>query len=418
MRDPDVLIVGAGLAGLSCARRLNEKGLSCLVLEASNAVGGRLRTNRVDGFQLDRGFQVLLTAYPEAKQILDYEALNLRFFIAGALVRYAGGFYEVADPWHHPWRAVGGWSSPLGSFADKWRVSSFRRDLMGLTIEEIFSRPETSASKLVHDAGFSESVISRFLRPFFGSIFLDSRLHASSRMFEFIFRMLAEGDAALPANGMGAIPAQIAARLPEGSIRLEAKVDCIEPGLVRLTSGEQLRARCVVVATEGPEASRLTGAFPAPASRPATCLYYAAPEPPNSDPILVVNGNNKWPVNNLCVLSQVAPEYAPRGQALVSITVLGRLTSSDQELEPAVRRQLLRWYGASVQDWRLLAIYRIPHAQPDQMPPGIPVEQQPVRISPELYACGDYRDNASIDGALVSGRRAAEAVLEDCRAGR
>lgn len=417
MRDPDVLIVGAGLAGLACARRLNGKGLSCLLIEASDSVGGRLRTDRVDGFQLDRGFQVLLTAYPEAKQILDYAALNLRYFAAGALVRYAGDFYEIDDPWHHPWRAVGGWSSPLGSFADKWRVSSFRRDLMQLTIEEIFSRPETSASKLVHDAGFSESIITRFLRPYFGTIFLDSKLHASSRMFEFIFRMLAEGDVALPATGIGAIPEQLAARLPEGSIRLEARAESVEPGLVKLDSGEQFRARCVVVATEGTEASRLTGAFPTPASRPATCLYYAAPEPPNSDPILTVNGNNKWPVNHLCVLSQVAPEYASRGQALVSVTVLGKLTSSDQELEPAVKRQLLRWYGGSVRDWRLLAVYRIPHAQPDQTPPGIPVEQQSVRVSPGLYACGDYRDYASIDGALVSGRRAAEAVLEDCGIG-
>jgi len=413
MTSPDVLIVGAGLAGLSCALRLNLKGVSCLVLEASDGVGGRLRTDCVEGFQLDRGFQVLLTAYPEAKLTLDYEALNLRYFISGARVRYAGDFYEVVEPWRHPWRALGGWSSPIGRFADKWRVSSFRRDLLELPLPEIFERHETSASKLVHDAGFSESLIDRFFRPFFGCIFLDSKLHASSRMFEFIFRMLAEGEVALPAKGMGAIPAQIAGRLPEGSIRLGAKAGFVEPGLVRLESGEELRARCVVVATEGPEAARLTGAFPVPGSRPATCVYYAAPEPPVADPILVLNGNNKWPINSACVLSQVAPEYAPKGQSLVSVTVLGKNTSSDAELEAAVRRQLLRWFGRVVKTWRQLAIYRIPHAQPDQVPPGIPVEQLPVRISPGLYVCGDHRDNASINGALVSGRRAAEAILED-----
>jgi phytoene dehydrogenase-like protein len=284
---------------------------------------------------------------------------------------------------------------------------------MELPLAEIFERPETSASKLVHDAGFSESLIDRFFRPFFGSIFLDSKLHASSRMFEFIFRMLAEGEVALPAKGMGAIPTQIAGRLPERSIRLGAKVDYVSPDLVGLESGEELRARRVVVATEGPEAARLTGAFPAPASRPATCVYYAAPEPPVADPILVLNGNNKWPINNACVLSQVAPEYAPQGRSLVSITVLGSNISSDAELEPVVRRQLLRWFGRGVKDWQPLGIYRIPHAQPDQVPPGIPVEQLPVRVSPGLYVCGDHRDNASINGALVSGRRAAEAILED-----
>jgi len=413
MTNPDVLIVGAGLAGLSCALHLNLKGVSCLVLEASDGVGGRLRTDCVEGFQLDRGFQMLLTAYPEAKLTLDYEALNLRYFISGGRVRYAGDFYEVAEPWRHPWRALGGWTSPIGSFADKWRVSRFRRDLLELPLPEIFERPETSASKLVHDAGFSESLINRFFRPFFGCIFLDSNLHASSRMFEFIFRMLAEGEVALPAKGMGAIPAQIARRLPEGSIWHEAKAGSVKPGLVRLESGEELRARWVVVATEGPEAARLTGAFPVPGSRSATCVYYAAPEPPVADPILVLNGNNKWPINNACVLSQVAPEYAPEGQSLVSVTVLGKNTSSDAALEAAVRHQLLRWFGRGVKNWRQLAIYRIPHAQPDQVPPGIPVEQLPVRISPGLYVCGDHRDNASINGALVSGRRAAEAILED-----
>ena len=417
MKDPDVLIIGAGLAGLACAIHLQEKGVSPVIVEASDGVGGRVRTDLVEGFQLDRGFQVLFTAYPEASRVLDYEALNLRTFLAGAKVRFAGDFYDVMDPWRHPWRAVGGWSSPIGSFADKWRVSSFRRDLKELPLAEIFERPETSASKLLRDAGFSESIIHRFFQPFFGSIFLDSKLHASSRMFEFLFRMLLEGDVAVPAHGMGTISGQLARRLPEGSIRLQAKVASVEPGLVKLVSGEEIRDLPVVVATEGPEAARLTGAFPAPGSRSATCLYFAAPEPPVTDPILVLNGNNRWPINNLCVLSQVAPEYAPEGQALISVTVLGKLTPTDDEVQTAVRRQLSRWYGVVVKKWRLLATYRITHAQPDQAPPGIPVEQLPARLMPGVYVCGDHRQSASINGALVSGRRACEAVLEDARAG-
>jgi hypothetical protein len=132
-----------------------------------------------------------------------------------------------------------------------------------------------------------------------------------------------------------------------------------------------------------------------------------------AEPVLVLNGNNQWPINHLSVPSQAAPEYAPPGQSLVSVGVLGKPAAGDREVEFAVRRQLLRWYGRGVKDWKTLAIYRIPHAQPDQAPPGVPVQQQPVRLSPGLYVCGDHRDNASIDGALTSGRRAAEAVLED-----
>jgi phytoene dehydrogenase-like protein len=413
MADPDVLIIGAGLAGLNCARHLDEKGVSCRVLEASDSVGGRIRTDVVGGFRLDRGFQKLFTAYPEAQQSLDYEALELRYFRTGAIVRYAGNFHEVSDPWRHPWRSLSWLSSPIHSFSDRWSLGSFRRDLAALSTADIFERPETSASKLLRDAGFSERIINRLFRPFFGAVFLDSKLHASSRMLEFAFKMLAEGQVAVPAKGMEEIPRQIAARLPDGTVWLDAKVASLGEGLVKLESGEELRARRIVVATEGPEASRLTGAFPPPGSRAATHLLFAAPEPPVEDPILVLNGNNQWPINHLSVPSQAAPEYAPPGQALVSVGVLGKPGTGDRELEFAVRRQLLRWYGRGVEDWRTLAVYRIPHAQPDQAPPAVPVRRQPVRIAPGRYVCGDHRDNASIDGALTSGRRAAEAVLED-----
>ena len=135
-----MLVIGAGLAGLSCARRLSEKGVVCRVLEASNGVGGRIRTDLVEGFRLDRGFQRLLTAYPEARELLDYEALDLRYFTSGAIVRYAGSFYEVVDPWRHPWSGLGWFSSPMSTFGDKWRVSRLRRDLLVLTSEDVFER--------------------------------------------------------------------------------------------------------------------------------------------------------------------------------------------------------------------------------------------------------------------------------------
>lgn len=418
MRNPEVVIVGAGLSGLACALHLHRERVAATVLEASDGVGGRVRTDSRDGFQFDRGFQVFLTAYPEAQQILDYPSLDLRSLLPGASVRYEGEFYAVSDPWRHPWRAVGGWGSRIGRFADKWRLGSFRRDLRQVPLAEIFERPETSASKMLRDAGFSESLIARFFQPFFGSVFLDAKLHASSRMFEFLYRMLLEGDVAIPARGMGAIPEQIAGRLAAGSIRLNTRVVAVGPGEVTLDSGEILQASAVVIATEGPEAARLTNAIPPPASRSATCLYFAAPEPPVEEPILVLNGNSRGgPVNHLCVLSQVAPEYAPPGQALVSVTVLGRFTSTEEEVETAVIRQLTRWFGREVKRWKRLAVYRVPHAQPDQAPPLIPVEPLPVRLACGFYICGDHRQHASIDGALASGRRAAEAVLEDLRAG-
>ncbi|MBI4874050.1 MAG: FAD-dependent oxidoreductase [Acidobacteria bacterium] len=418
MTKADVLVVGAGLAGLSCALDLREKGFSTLILEASDGVGGRVRTDPVEGFLLERGCPHLLTAYPEAARRLDFKALDLRPLTPGAWVRHQGEFREILDPWHHPWRAVGGWSSRIGSLLDRMRFRSLQRDVLSCPTEQIFARPETTASKLLNDIGISEPLLNQFLRPFFGQIFLEKELHSSSRMLEFVLQMLALGEMAVPANGMGAIPEQLARRLPEESVRLNARVAAAAPGYVALSSGEELAARAVVVAAEEPEAARLTGAPPPSRSHSVIRLYYAAPEPPVNEPILVVNGNNQWPVNSLWVPSLAAPKCAPKGQALVAVTVLGRYGKPDEEIEAKTLEQLQRWFGAAVAGWRRLALLRIPYAQPDAVPPAIPLERRPVRLSAGLYVCGDHRENPSMEGALVSGRRAAEAVAEDLAGGQ
>jgi phytoene dehydrogenase-like protein len=230
-------------------------------------------------------------------------------------------------------------------------------------------------------------------------------------MFEFVFRMLAQGDAAVPAAGMGAIPEQMAARLPRGSIRLDARVASVGPGKVRLVSGEVVEARAVVIAVEGPEAARLTGRLTDPGSRSVTCLYFAAEAAPVSEPVLILDGERGGPVNNLCFPSQVAPGYAPPGATLVSASVLEGSGLNPGAVEDAVRAQLETWFGPVVRSWRHLRTYHILHAQPEQLPPALDTPERPVRLAPGLYVCGDHRDTASIHGAMVSGRRAAAALL-------
>ena len=201
-------------------------------------------------------------------------------------------------------------------------------------------------------------------------------------------------------------------RLSEGTIRLGARVASAGPHEVRLESGETIGGDAVVVATEGPEAARLTG-LPAPGSRPVTCLYFAAERAPVREPILVLDGDGQGPANNVVVHSAVAPTYAPPGAALVGATVLGRAGAHDAGLEAGVRAQLGRWFGGGVRRWRHLRTYHIPFAQPDQAPPALTPWRRDVRVRPGLYICGDHVDNASINGAMESGRRAAEAVLAD-----
>lgn len=410
----DAIVVGAGLAGLCCAVQLQRSGADFVMVEASDSVGGRIRTDRVDGFQLDRGFQVFLTSYPEAKQQLDYRALRLKPFLPGAMVRHAGGFHLLADPWRSPFSAVSSLLSPIGSFADKLRIARLRSRSLRGSVEDRFDDPETTTLRALQDAGFSDSIIDRFFRPFLGGIFLDPELMTSSRMLYFVFRMFSLGAASLPAEGMQAIPRQLASALPESKIRLNERVARVHSGGVCLESGEELSARAVVVAVDGIAAGTLLGGEIASAGQGVSSLYFAAERPPIQQPLLVLNGGEGGPINNLCVPTLVAHTYGPVGASLISVTVLGA-SEAPERLIAEVRDQLGEWFGPATKGWRHLRTYRIPYALPQQSPPALSSPERPVRWGPGVYVCGDHRDNASIQGAMVSGRRAADAVLEDLR---
>lgn len=410
--NPDVVIVGAGLAGLCCARVLQEKGVRFQILEASDGIGGRVRTDAVNGFLLDRGFQVLLTAYPEAKRVLDYGRLELRNFAPGAVSWYAGRMNRLIDPWRTPGTWGEALRSEFGTLGDKLRIARLRSRLRHLSIEEIFAGPDRPTKQALEEAHFSPLMIQRFFRPFLGGILLDGELKSSSRMYEFVFKMMSEGDAAVPALGMGAIPAQLAEKLRSDALRLNARVEELHENELKLADGEVVKARAIVVAAEGPAAARLIGEVE-PASRRVTCFYFAADEPPVSEPMLYLNGDGAGPVNNFAVISNVAPSYAPKGKHLVSTTVLGTHKLTEVQLSGFIIAQMKNWFGKVASTWQYLRGYAIAHAQPQQLPGALEPPQRPVRVRPGVYVCGDHRDNASIHGAMVSGRRAGAAVVED-----
>lgn len=407
---PDAVVVGAGVAGLYCARELHAAGLDVLVLERGDRPGGRVRTDEVDGFLLDRGFQVLLTAYPEARRALDFERLGLRPFESGALVRTGGRFARVADPLRHPLRALESAPGAPASLADSLHVARLWRRLTRGSINEILTAPQVTTAEALRREKFSPGLVDAFFRPFLGGIFLDPSLETSSRLFAFVFKMFAEGEAVLPAAGMGAIPLQLAEGLPAAALRCGVTVESAAPGEVVLAGGERIAAPAVVVAADGPEAARLTGAVEAPGARGVTTLHYATERSPVGEPVLVLDGEGEGPVNDLCVPSDVAPSYAPPGAALVSATVLGVPSLGDGALDAAARRQLRGWFGAQVDAWRLLRVLRLPFALPAQPPAALAPAARPVRLREGLFVCGDHRDTASLQGALVSGRRAAAAV--------
>jgi phytoene dehydrogenase-like protein len=411
--NPDVIVVGAGISGLIAALELKRRGFEVQVLEASDDVGGRVRTDEADGFLLDRGFQVLLTAYPEARRCLDFETLHLGEFEPGAIVHHDGRFHTISDPIRRPRNILPSAFAPIGTLNDKLLIAKLRGEVLDAEIDQVLSAAEVPTSAALRDFGFSDRIIERFFRPFLGGIFLDPELATSSRMFRFVYRMFSQGMAAIPNGGMQAIPRQLAAHLPDGSIRFHAPVQHVWEGGVRLENREECFAGGVVVACDPIHAARLLPqAGIRTAMRGVRCLYFAAADAPIGDRYLVLNGDGQGPINNLCVPSVIAPGYAPRGCHLVSVTVL-QAPLSENHMIRDVREQLLLWFGAQANGWEYLRSYHIEHALLDQSLDHGGVAMSPVRLQPGLYFCGDHCGTASLNGAMLAGRRAAEAVCGD-----
>ena len=411
----EVVVIGAGLAGLTCALELSKRGVDVRVLEASDAVGGRVKTDEHEGYLLDHGFQVLLTAYPHAQMYLDYDELDLCPFFPGSLIRTPRGFARVADPFREPAAGLQTLWADVGTLRDKLRVGAMRAELATKSLEQIFSGDEVDTLSWLQQRGFSQGFIDEFFRPFYGGVMLDRELETSSKMLEFTYKMFAAGDTAIPRRGMGQLTKQLAQKLGDDRITLGARVTKLTDAGVELADGAELHADQVVIATHADFAAAQLDEVPETTWRSVSCVYFSADEAPITAPILVLAGDNAGPINNLCVPSLISSDYAPSGKHLISVSVLGHHTDRDNDaLERAIRTQASAWFGsAQVTRWRHLRTYHIEHAQPNQDAGKLSTPARAVKIDPRLFVCGDHRETASIDGAMSSGRRAALALLEE-----
>jgi len=399
----DVVVVGAGLAGLAAARHLHSKSFSVAVLETQDDVGGRVRTDIVDGFRLDRGFQILLTAYPELRRQVDLAALDVHTFDPGALVMIRGRSYIVGDPFRSPRTLLPTLRAPIGSPFDKARIALLRARTLRGDARDLLGGNDLPTVVALRRAGFSQKIIDRFFRPLFGGIQLDPALATSRRMFDIIFRSLGAGESGVPRLGMGALPRQMADRLP-GLVHLNTRVTEVDGRSVSTADGRRIECRAVIVAAELPAARRLVS-LPDRASRRAGAVYFAASTPPTKEKLVVLDGSGRGPVLNAAVLSNVAPSYAPAGQHLV---VAAMPDIIDGDLESMARDQMRSWWGSQVDAWRHLRTYRIEHAGAEQRPPFSP--KRNLAIGNGVFVCGDHRDTGSLQGALFSGRRCGELV--------
>ncbi len=393
-------VIGAGLSGLACAQVLQKAGVDVTVYEASDGVGGRVRSDLVDGFTLDRGFQVLFNAYPAARRLLNYAALDLRAFEPGARIAQDGRLFTLSDPFRDPGGLIPSVLCPLVSLPDKLRVAK-----LGFDLRRPITLPDATAESFLQSYGFSENFLTNFARPFFGSIFLDRSLQTSAHALKFVWRMLTSGQTVIPARGMGAISAQLADGL---DIQLRVRVENLA----------DIQADAVVLATPAPEAARLTGLELPGGSAPVTTLYFAGDKPLWRGRKILLNANPDPLVSHAAMLTNVAPEYAPPGQHLLSISILGVPNRTDPELIDSCRSDLARMLDGdapaleTLRSYRLLALYKIPYAQFLQPPGFAAMLPKPRTNRPNVFLAGEFLMSSSIDGALASGEACAHAVLE------
>lgn len=429
----DVIVVGAGVAGLAAAHHMTSAGLSVTVLEAAPAAGGRMATEKVDGFRLDRTAPLLSTSYPELARVPALDALALRPFSSALLLHTDGRLHraDVAPAMPRGPRgaltAVRALASapripraqgaprtprpgPLGTLADQSRLATALARLAATPPEQLLARPELPTAEALVTRGFPARAVDGFLRPLLTALLADPGLRTSSRCADLALHSFVTGRLCLPEGGADALPELLAATLPPGSVRTGVRVTSVSTTSVTTADHGELRCRAVLLATGARAAAHLLPGLRVPAFHPVTVLHHATDEPPLTEPALLLDADRGGPVSHTAVISQVDPSRAPAGRALISSTVLGALPEP-AHLDATVRSQLARLYGTSTTRWELLAVHHDAEAVPAMPPPHD--LRRPVRLLAGLYVCGDHRDTSTVQGALRSARRAAHAVLTD-----
>ncbi|MFE9969695.1 NAD(P)/FAD-dependent oxidoreductase [Streptomyces hirsutus] len=437
----DVVVVGSGIAGLSAARRLTGAGVTTVVLEAAHAVGGRMATEKIDGFRLDRIGQLLSTAYPELRPAAGLDGLVLRPFAPGVLLHSDGRHHRAGVPTGarsarsalHAVRALASaprpgpaprrpvavpgrqvstprsrTGAPLGTAVDQARLGAAFTRLAGTPVERLLARPETTAAEALVARGLPARTVDGFLRPLLAALLCDPDLTTSSRCADLALRAFAAGRLCLPEGGAEALPELLARGLPPGTVRTGVRATSVSTTSVTTAEHGEFRCRAVLIATDARAAAQLLPGLRVPDFHPVTVVHHATNEPPRTGASLLLDADRGGPVAHTAVVSRVDPSRAPAGRALVSSTVLG---PPGAQVDTDVRMHLSRLYGTSTARWETLAVHHTADAVPAMPPPHD--LRRPVRLLAGLYVCGDHRDTSTVQGALHSGRRASAAILAD-----
>lgn len=404
----DVVIIGAGLSGLSSAYHLQSKGYKVAVLEANGKVGGRCKSDYIDGFILDRGLHFFQKGYSESKITFDYRTLRMEDIYPGVMLHYKNNFHLVTNPLKKLADSVSLAFLPFMTFKDKMKITSFLTYLLTSTEDNFRKLKDTTTIEFLESKGFSQQVIESFFQPLHQAIFTDKKMNTSAYVFASLMKNFCFESNSLPAYGIGSIAVQLSEKLEENTVRFHSRVKQIFSDGVELHTGEFISARKVIVSIPPNEIEKIQGESDQDWNfEGVTCLYFATKTPPVKSPILLLNGNKSGIVNHVFVPTTIQPSYAPPGSHLVSVTLKSEDLREDDEIVDEVLNELIDWFGIKVNDWMHIKTYHIPYALPNV---SIHQDYKYYDEKDGVFYCGDYLSYGSVENAILSGKNVAEVV--------
>ena len=406
-KSPSIHIIGGGISGLIAARVLEEYGLSATIIEATDRLGGRVKTDVVDGYSLDHGFQVLLTAYPAAKKYLDFDALALQEFLPGSAIFKNGKQKIIGDPLRNLSLLLPTLFSGIGTVNDKLKILALNRRLKKKSIQNIFAEKEQTTLAYLENIGFSETIITDFFIPFFSGIFLENKLDTSSRMFEFVYKMFGQGNAALPKDGIQAIPKQLFEKLKSTTIIFNTKVKSVENGSIILESGETLKSNFTIIATQ---ASGLVSNLKNQAMLWKSCdtLYFEVAKREIKKPLIGLIAMHNALINNIFYHTSLQTS-ATATKELLSVTVIDRQNLTNKQLVTEVQKELKEL--CNIDYCTFIKQYNIPMALPKLQDIQYEMLPSETRLTETIFLAGDTQLNGSLNAAMIAGERAALEVI-------
>jgi len=406
-KSPSIHIIGGGISGLIAARVLEEYGLSATIIEATDRLGGRVKTDVVDGYSLDHGFQVLLTAYPAAKKYLDFDALALQEFLPGSAIFKNGKQKIIGDPLRNLSLLLPTLFSGIGTVNDKLKILALNRRLKKKSIQNIFAEKEQTTHVYLENIGFSEAIITNFFTPFFSGIFLENKLDTSSRMFEFVYKMFGEGNAALPKDGIQAIPKQLFEKLKSTTIIFNTKVKSVENGSIKLESGEAIKSNFTIIATQ---ASGLVSNLKNQATQWKSCdtLYFEVAKREIKKPLIGLIAAPNALINNIFYHTSLQTS-ATATKELLSVTVIDRQNLTNKQLVTGVQKELKEL--CNIDSCTFIKQYNIPMALPKLQDIEYEMLPSETRLTEAIFLAGDTQLNGSLNAAMIAGERAALEVI-------